>query len=266
MELIKKIFETFHVVIEEPKSYDTFHLLFIFYGLVVVALLAYFLRNTNEKQNKIVLLTCSLILILSEIYKQLYYVFILGEPGYDWNVIPFQLCSVPMYLCFIVVFLKPGKVKNAMYNFLAIFNMFGGAISFTEPSGLLHPNLFLTAHSCVWHMLLVFIGVYLMVTKRAATKLKDYLGSMAVFGCVASFAQIFNIIFMNKDVNLFYISPFKPNPIAVFRDFWYIIGPWATMILYIACILAGAFIFFAIILYSCKLIKLIVSKIKLSFE
>lgn len=266
MNLIKNIIDILNISMETPKSYGAFHILFVIIGLIVVATLAYFLRNTNEKQNKIVLLTCSSFLIICEIIKQLDYYLILENPGYDWWVFPFQLCSVPMYLCFIVAFVKQGVVKNAMYNFLAIFNMFSGAISFVEPSGLLHDNLFLTLHSCTWHMMLIFIGVYLMVTKRAGTSLKDFPQALIVFGIVVLIAQSLNFILKDKGVNLFYISPFKRNPIAVFKDIWDILGPWFTMILYISCIALGAFIFFIIKIYLVKLINLIIRNRKTKID
>ena len=66
------------------------------------------------------------------------------------------------------------KAQRAMYSFMVLYNLLGGAIAFAEPSGLLHGHLFLTIHSCVWHMLLVFVGLFLCMSKRGGTQKGDY--------------------------------------------------------------------------------------------
>jgi len=236
----------------KPTSYGPFHLTFFFVGLAVSILLAYKLRNTNEKQNKVVLLSVGGFLLLSEIYKHLFYYFVIGEGNYQWWIFPFQLCSIPMYFCLIIPFLKDGIIKKGMYNFMLAFNLMGGFVSFIEPSGLVHEYWTLTLHAFIWHMLLVFVGLYIGFSKRAGSKLKDYKYAIVTFTILCAIAFSINLILWNKPaaidnpsghINMFYIGP-EISPIIVFKDIaknagWYVNTP-----IYIACLCLGAFLFY----------------------
>ena len=129
---------------DKPKAYGPFHLIFTFVGLAVCILLAYLLRHTGKRGNKAVLLSVGIFLAVTEIYKQLFYYYYIGDHTYQWWIFPFQLCSVPMYLCLIAPFLKEGKVQSAMYHFMTTFNLLGGLMAFIEPSGIVHEYWTLT--------------------------------------------------------------------------------------------------------------------------
>ena len=113
MQFLEKLIEATAWGMEKPPAYGGFHLTFTFVGLAVCILLAYLLRNTGERGNRIVLWSVGGFLALTEIYKQLFYYFYIGDHSYQWWIFPFQLCSVPMYLCLIAPFLKKGKVQIA---------------------------------------------------------------------------------------------------------------------------------------------------------
>ena len=92
---------------ETPKPYGTFHLLFTFIGIPLVIFIAFLLRKLNDKQNRILLFCVGIFLLLTEVYKQLFYYFVIhGGTYYPLWILPFQLCSVPMYLCIICAFCK----------------------------------------------------------------------------------------------------------------------------------------------------------------
>lgn len=226
---------------QTPKSYGLFHLLFFFIGLVVAVGGAYLLRKTNDKQNRIILLVIGLFLLVFEIYKQLFYYYIVYDHHYPFWIFPFQLCSVPMYLCIICACIKSEKVNSWFYNFMFAFNLFGGAISFAEPSGLNHPYVMLTLHAYIWHLLLVFIGFYLFFSKRACTDWKGYLKALPIFLGCAIIAQILNVSLIKFDsVNMFFISPYVQSSIVVFHDFWKNLGWVANMFLFLLALILGA--------------------------
>ena len=195
MQFLEKLIEATAWPMERPASYGPFHLIFTFVGLALCILAAYLLRKTDERGNRIVLWSVGGFLAITELYKQLFYYFYIGDHSYQWWIFPFQLCSVPMYLCLIAPFLKKGKVQSAMYHFMTTFNLLGGAIAFAEPSGLTHEYWTLTLHAFVWHMLLVFIGFYLIASGRGAKTMKDYGSSVVVFLCLAVVAFVINLIF-----------------------------------------------------------------------
>ena len=135
---------------------------------------------------------------------------------------------------------------------MGIVNFLGGLMAFLEPSGIHHEYLTLTLHAYIWHMTLVFIGMYLFVTNRSITNLYGYIKGMAVFFMAAGLAQLLNVVFRKiEGFNLFYISPFTRSPLAVFKDFYVSVGWFWTMILYfLAIAIASAIIYYG--LYAVK--------------
>ncbi len=229
-----------------PKPYGAFHLIFFLGGIVIVTAAAWLLRNTNERQNKIVLWTVGGLLVAFEVYKQFFYTYVIGGGAYQWWIFPFQLCSVPMYLCIIVPFLKEREVKHSMYEFMLAFNMMGGFIAFLEPSGLVHEYWTLTIHAFVWHLMLVFVGLYLGFSKRAGRRISDYKKAVSVFLILCALAFAINLVFWQASsgtIKMFYIGP-AISPILVFKSIatkygWYVNTP-----IYVFALCLGAFIFY----------------------
>ena len=87
-----------------PKPYGLFHLSFFILGLIISFYLANKLKNINDKQNKKLLFLTGIFLLVIEIYKELFYFYIVNNGHYDWSTFPFQLCDIPMYICLIIVF------------------------------------------------------------------------------------------------------------------------------------------------------------------
>ena len=230
----------------EPASYGPFHLIFAFVGLAAAALLARRLRRLSDKGNRILLLTCGIFLLLSEIYKQLFYYYFIGQRSYQWWIFPFQLCSVPMYLCIIAPLLKPGKIQQGMYNFMMIYNLLGGFMAFVEPSGITHAYWTLTLHAFIWHMMLVFIGLYLAFSDRAGKTMKDYRAASVTFLCLSGIAFCINLIFWKAaegDINMFFVGP-RISPLIVFEWIAETFGWYVSTALYLPVVCLGAFLFF----------------------
>ncbi len=240
-----------HIEVENrPEPYGLFHIAFVVLSLAVIITVCYFARKSSDKVFRIVIGSIGAVLILSEVYKQLYYYFAAGNSGYDWWVFPFQLCSVPMYLSVVVGCMKKCKVRDAICEYLACIGLLGGIMAYIEPSGILNPYYFTLIHSCLWHALLIFIGLYVLFTGNAGKRLKDYRSALIVFGGVVLTATVLNIIFRDKpEFNMCYISPFDDTPLAVFSTFdkvfsdamgWYP-GRILSIILYIFAISLGGF-------------------------
>lgn len=258
MKLLENWIEATAWGMDKPEAYGPFHLIFTFVGLAVCVLLAYLLRNTGRRGNRAVLWGVGGFLLLTEIYKQLFYYYYIGDHSYEWWIFPFQLCSVPMYLCLIAPFLKEGKVQSAMYHFMTTFNLLGGLMAFMEPSGIVHEYWTLTLHAFIWHMLLIFIGLYLIASGRGAKTMKDYRWSVAVFLCLAVMAFIINLIFWipsEGTIKMFYVGP-ATSPLAVFKQISKACGWLVCDLVYIPAVCAGAFLLFLpVYLYERRKIK-----------
>ncbi len=232
-----------------PTPYGAFHLTFALVGIVLCILLARKLRGIGEKGNRAVLMGCGIFLLVCEIYKQLFHYFYLGDGHYLWHIFPFQLCSVPMYLCIIAPLLKPGKVQSAMYNFMMIFNFLGGLMAFVEPSGIISDYWVITLHSFIWHMVLVFIGFYLAFSNRGGTANADYWSAAKTFLALCVVAFCINLIFFDAsggDINMFFVGP-RNSSLVVFKDISEMFGWYVSTLLYIPVVCLGAYIIFRII-------------------
>ncbi len=236
----------------KPEAYGPFHLSFFFIGLAVSIISAWCLRKCGKKGNRVILTSIGLILFVTEVYKQLFYTFIIGGGKYQWWIFPFQLCSIPMYFCLIVPYLRDGPVSRGMYSFMLAFNLMSGAVSFTEPSGLVHEYWTLTLHAFIWHMLLIFVGLYIGFSGKAGQKISDFKYAVSTFFVLCIAAFLFNIAFWHMPaatdnptghMNMFYIGP-DNSPIIVFKDICLRFGWYVNTPLYILCLCFAAFVFY----------------------
>ncbi|MCD8373406.1 MAG: YwaF family protein [Clostridia bacterium] len=255
MNFIINFIKSTYVEIENvPQPYGVFHLTFIFLSLLIMVTICYLSRKSSDKTFRIVMFCTGLFLILSEIYKQLYYYYAAGGEGYDWYIFPFQLCSVPMYLSVIVGCMKKNKIRDSICGYLASIGFLGGIMAYVEPSGILNGQYFTLIHSCVWHALLIFIALYILFTNNACKNLGDYKYALIIFGGVVLAATALNLIFRDKpNFNMLYISPFHNSPLAVFSSFDTffegILGQYpgriVSILIYIFAVASGGFIIYA---------------------
>lgn len=238
-EALREILSLTAWEMDTPKSYGSFHLSFMIFGFSIGGFLAYLMRNISLRASNILFLCIGIFLAVSEVYKQLMYELVLEpEPGYRWGIFPFQLCSIPMYLCLIVPFLKQGIVRQSMLNFMMTYNLLGGFIAFFEPSGLLHGHWTLTLHALIWHLLLVFLGVYIALSGRGCKSVKDYKSATVLFLILCAIAFMFNCIFYEiSDHRLtnFFIGP-ADSSIIVFKQISETFGWVVSTALYIPCV------------------------------
>lgn len=229
-----------------PAAYGPFHLTFAFVGLGLCLLLAWKFRNLSEKGNRVLLMSCGVFLIATEIYKQLFYYYFIGSHTYQWWIFPFQMCSVPMYLCVIAPLLKHGKVQRGMYNFMMIYNLLGGFMAFVEPSGIIHSYWTLTLHAFIWHMVLVFVGLYLAISNRGGKTITDYKSASVTFVILCAVAFCINVALRKVSggsVNMFFVGP-SNSSLAVFKDISKHFGWYISTLLYIPTVCLGAYIIF----------------------
>ena len=243
-EIIYNIISSTAWPMEPPKAYGLFHLSFMLLGFSLCAALAWRLRNT--RRGDCIILGCGIFLALTEVYKQLFHCVYLWGGEYNWGIFPFHLCSVPMYLGIIAPLLRPGRLQGAMYSFMGCFNLLGGAISFFEPSGLMHSYWTLTLHAFIWHMMLVFMGLLLCFSGMAGSRTRDYKAAAGMFGALCVIAFAFNLAFRKLSgggLNCFFIGP-SDSPIIVFEAISQHLGWYMSTAVYIPAVCFGAYIIF----------------------
>ena len=227
-----------------PSAYGAFHLIFMCVGFLVCTLAAVRLKNISDRASRVLLLTVGLFLLISEIYKQLFYYYFIGHGSYQWWIFPFQLCSVHMYLCVAVALLKPGKLRQGVCCFMSSYNLMGGVMALLEPSGLCHGYWTLTLHAFIWHLLLVFVGLFLVVSDRGCKKAADFRLATYTFLGLCAIAFIINLIFSHASggtINMFFVGPAN-NPLIVFSSIARSLGWYSATTLYIPTVIFGAWL------------------------
>ncbi len=249
--MLARFFESIAWTMTPPPAYGVFHLSYTIIGFLVCGLVAWKLRHASEKVIDRILFCCGVFLSFTEVLKQFFYFYVMSNHTYSWGDFPFQLCSVPMYMCLIAPWLKPGKLKRGMYSFMVLYNLLGGAISFLEPSGLLHGHWFLTVHALMWHMLLVFIGLTICFAKLGGSEKSDYVGATWTFIALCGIAFALNCFVqygLGEYMNMFFVGPGN-SPLIVFSSFSQWFGWYVNTPIYIFAVCLGAYIVFALIYY-----------------
>ncbi len=181
-------------------------------------------RN-NDKIRDYFTMTIGLILISTEIYKQILFAFHYNFDTYRWFLFPFQLCSIPMYTSTVMPLIKNDKVRKALFAFMAFYGMLGGlSVAIYQQSVLTWEDYSLDYQSIIWHFALIALGIYSATYLNIGSnefkkevKLYEYGTFTFVIFLIA--AEIINLlIVLNHGYNeytwggnMFYISMFMFN-------------------------------------------------------
>lgn len=227
---------------QPPPSYGVLQISFVIAGVCVAFLAAFLLRNTTKKQSRWIVFGVGAVLLVSELYKQLFHYYVVNNSVYDWWIFPFQLCSIPMYLCLVAPFLKAGNLQQTLYDFLCSFTLLGGFIVFLDPSGLQHNYWTLSLHSFVWHFLLVFVGLLVGYTRLGALQKGGFKRAIWLYVacCVIAFTLNLSLWDISHgSINMFYLGP-QPSTQFVFGAITKRLGWQLNTLVYVASTILGA--------------------------
>lgn len=230
-----------------PKPYGLFHITAAAAGLAAAFFAARFLagRNLKDSTKRRLLLFTGILLLLMEVYKQLFLYEVVNEGRYDWWYFPFQLCSLPLYLCPLMAFSmqKCRKFSVHIGTFMMDFNLLGGLMALAEPSGLMHPYASLTLHGFAWHIIIVFLGLYIGFSGMGDKSRRGFWGTLPILAVSVAAATLCNVFFHTRgEISMFYISPYEPSTQVVFRSIALKWGTMAGIVSYLAAMVLGAFV------------------------
>ena len=204
-------------------------------------------RRASSPLGDPVLFFSGLFLAVSETYKQAFLYVVVFDGFYNWWYFPFQLCSVPMYLCLALPLLPEGRVKGTVLTFLQDFGILGGVMALLVPEGFLWEYVTLTCHGFLWHFLLIFIGFYVAFSRQADSTKAGYLHTLPLYGVCCAIATAVNLTVQRffwpySYANMFYINPCFPSEQAVFHTIAITFGTPVGLISYLAASCIGAFL------------------------
>ena len=231
-----------------PVPYSAFHILLTVSGAGFAVSFARFFGKkirsmaSPEPYFRHILFSCGVLLALMELYKQAFLYVIEFHGHFDWWYFPFQLCSLPMYLCLLLPFV-PHKYQRIFCTFMYNYNLLGAVMVFVDPSGLMHPYWTLTLHGFIWHILLIFIGLLIAFSRMVLPTAKGFWQSTAVFAVGCVIATIINVTshpYGNAD--MFYITPYYATTQIVYSQIAAKFGIFAGNAVYVLSIILGAWL------------------------
>lgn len=197
-----------------------------------------------------------LLLFLSELWKQWMLTMQVNGGHYDVWYVPFQLCSLPMYLCLIMA-VASYEWKKRIQIFLMSFTLLGGLAAYLDTTGMKYPMTALTVHSYCWHIVIIVIGVWSGIEwcqsreERCKDNRKHWFRAFAkclpIWFASLGIATVLNIgLHSYGEINMFYISPLEPSYQKYVHEVAMKIGIHASNLLYLLAMCLGAMMLFSI--------------------
>ena len=239
-------------------------IIFLLFLIFIYPLMFYLGRKarTNDKIRDYFTMTMGLILISTEIYKQILFAYHYNFEGdYHWSLFPFQLCSIPMYTSAIMPLARNEKLRKSLFSFMALYGMLGGlSVTLYQTSVLTREDYSLDYQSIIWHFALIALGIYSAtylnigsLSFKKSLKLYQY-GTFAFLGFLI-LAEIINLLIVlnhgynefTAGGNMFYISMFMFNlDIPVLSTITSTCGWYVGFIGYTFVLMLGAFVIFSV--------------------
>ena len=263
MNLFEKILYFLQGEMEEPVAFGWFHLMWLFFVLVMIIFLYKNKKKNSEKQLKLVLGVYGITAFVLELLKQLIWSFNYDSVtnivtwDYQWYAFPFQLCTTPIFISLICLFLKKGKFRNILLSYMAYVTILGSISTILLPDSCLVNDILVNIHTMWLHLGSFVVSVYLIMNSVVEVNKKNFINALCVFLVFVSIAFFMNIGVYNSGIlndetfNMFYISPYFESTLPVFDVIYEKVPYILFLIIYVAALSLGA----GIIYFIAKLFK-----------
>ena len=251
MYFFEKVLYALQAEMNEPEPFGWFHWMWIF--LIIASLIILFVlrKKYSNKQLKTVLGIYGIIALLLEVIKQLIWSFNYNEVNnivtwdYQWYAAPFQLCTTPIFVSLICIFLKENKVRNALLSYMAFVTVLGGITTILIPESCFVRDIVVNIHTMWLHCGSFVVSIYLLMSGAVKINKQNLRGAFIVFLIFVLIAEILNIAIYNMDIlngetfNMFYISPYFISTLPVFDLIQQNVPFVLFLLIYIAAIFIG---------------------------
>jgi len=254
MNSFEKILSFLQGEMSEPKAFGLFHILWLILVVISIIILYKNKKNYNGKQLKKVLAFYGLIALILEVLKQLIWSFNYDAItntitwDYQWYAFPFQLCTTPIFVSLICIFLKKGKIREYLLSYMAYITILGSISTMIMPDSCFTTDILVNIHTMWLHLGSFVVSVYLLMSGEVKINIKNLMQAIIVFLIFVIIANNMNIIVYNlgvlngEEFNMFYISPYFQSSLPVFdviqRNVPYIV----YLLIYIFALSLGGFI------------------------
>lgn len=269
MNFFEKVIYFLQAEMTRPKPYGWFHFMWI--GLVVISVLVlYKLRKQhNERQLKMVLAIYGITAFILELIKQIIWSFEydlttgVGTWDYQWYSAPFQLCTTPIFVLLICLFMKKTKLRTSLLSYVSFVTILGSIMTIIIPDSCFVATTLVNVHTMWLHCGSLVVSLYLMFNGEVELKLDNLKSAAKVFLIFVFIAEFLNIgiynlgILNGEEFNMFYISPYFVSTLPVYNTVQQLVPFPIYFMFYIVSILLGA----TIIYFLAKLIVLLKTKL-----
>ena len=238
---------------QTPEVFGAFHIASALAVTAAAVAGALYAKRLSDAGRMRMLLACGWVLVIMEVYKQLFLYFRVSSGTYDWWYFPFQLCSMPMYLCILLPLICRGTsgLSSAVLTFLAGYTFTGAAAALIFPEDFLRPQMSLTLHGFIWHGLLLFISLTIALSGMADLTLKGWARSTVLFLVMCAAAVVINVLtepvmaasyaeglIPHNYAAMFYLNPYHLSPQPLVGTIQKSAGIPLGLALYISAIIA----------------------------
>ena len=258
MNLFEVFIYSLKGTMETPKPYGWFHLFWIFAVVILITILYKFRKKYNENQLKSVLAIYGIIAFLLELFKQLIwsfdYNFVTNTAilDYQWYAFPFQLCTTPIFVSLICLFLKKNNLRKSLLSYMAYVTILGSFMTILIPDSCFVSDTLVNIHTMWLHCGSFVVSVYLIMTGAVKVNKESFKNGFKVFLVFAFIAEVLNIFIYNSGIlngetfNMFYISPYFISTLPVFDVIQQSVSFVLYLLIYIIAIFMGALIVYGI--------------------
>jgi len=228
MNILEKIIYFLQGEMVEPQSYGWFHLMWISLSFVMIFMLCKIKAKDRDKKINIILLSYGIIAFVLELLKQISWSFnydvITGIVTWDfeWYAFPFQLCTTPIYVSLLAVFIKKERIKEMLLSYLAFITILGSIVTMIIPDSCFVSDILVNIHTMWLHCGSFVVSMYLLITNEVKINIKNLIGAIKVFLIFVLIAMSMNLIIYNSGIlngetfNMFFISPYFISTLPVF--------------------------------------------------
>ena len=231
----KEVLDFLETEMKTPEPYGTFHIAWVVATVAIILFLFTRRRKHSEKQLKLVLgiygVTAFILELLKQIVWSVDYDAVLNEFVWDfqWYAAPFQLCTMPIYITLICLFLKKCKVRDCLLSFMAYTTILGSIATAIIPDDVLVSDILIDIHTMWLHLGSLVVSVYLLMSREVTVTKQDFKRAIITFLIFIIIANTLNIVVYNSGVlngetfNMFYISPYFEPSLPVFDKIYNIV-------------------------------------------
>lgn len=266
MNLFERFLYMLQSKMETPTPFGWFHIFWIFFVVISIVILFIFRKRHNEKQLKKILGIYGIIAFILELLKQLIWAFSYNSItnivtwNYEWYSAPFQLCTTPIFISIICLFLKNNKFRKSLLSYMSFITILGSLVTLILPDSCFTSDILINIHTMWLHCGSLVVSIYLLISKEVEINKKNFIRSFIVFLVFVAIAEILNITIYNSSVlngetfNMFYISPYFITHLPVFNIIQENVPFIIYLLSYILIIFLGSLIVY-FISYAFSLIK-----------